>query len=171
MKNIRVIVFMGLFIALEIVLTRFLSIQTPIVRIGFGFLPIALSGIMFGPMVGGVTAVLADLIRMAVFPNGFPYFPGYTLSAFLGGAIYGLLLYKKSVTVVRVGLAVLVIKLFVDLGLNTIWTSILQGKAILVILPTRMVSNAIMFPIQTLLIFVIWRALGIALQKQAVSRS
>jgi ECF transporter S component (folate family) len=171
MKNIRVIVFMGLFIALEIILTRFLSIQTPIVRIGFGFLPIALSGIMFGPMVGGVTAVLADLIRMAVFPSGYPYFPGYTLSAFLGGAIYGLFLYKKSVTVLRVGLAVLVIKLFVDLGLNTVWTSMLQGKAILVILPTRLVTNAIMFPIQTLLIFVVWRALGTVFQKQAVSRS
>jgi ECF transporter S component (folate family) len=168
MKNPRVIVFMGLFIAIEVVLTRFIAIQTPIVRIGFGFLPIALCAIMFGPLIGGITGVLADLIGMMLFPKG-TYFPGFTLSAFLSGAIYGLLLYKKPITTIRVGLSVLIIKLFINLGLDTIWLSILYKKAIIVILPTRIISNAVMFPIQTLLIFIVWKYVGNMLQRQTVS--
>lgn len=169
MKNPRVIVFMGLFIALEVVLTRFIAIQTPIVRIGFGFIPIALSAIMFGPVVGGVTGALADIIGMALFPKG-AYFPGFTLSAFLGGAIYGLFLYKKPVTVIRVGAAVLLIKVFVDLLLNTVWLHMIMNKAILVLLPTRIVSNAAMFPVQTLVIFMVWKSVGHMLQRQTANQ-
>lgn len=168
MRNPRIIVFMGLFVAMEVVLTRFVAIQTPIVRIGFGFIPIALAAIMFGPMVGGITATLSDLIGAFLFPKG-PFFPGFTLSALLGGVIYGLFLYRKQVTVVRVGAAVLTIKLFIDLGLNTLWLNILYKKAIFAILPTRLVTSGIMFPIQTLLIFLVWRYVGQVLLRQTAS--
>lgn len=167
MKNSRVVVFMGLFIAIEVVLTRFIAIQTPIVRIGFGFIPIALSGIMFGPVIGGITGALADIIGMMLFPKG-TYFPGFTLSALICGTVYGLVLHKKHITTIRVGVAVLIIKLFVDLGLNTVWLSILYKKAIVVLLPTRVISNAVMFPIQTLLIFLVWKSVGHVLQRQAI---
>ncbi|MBK5246006.1 MAG: ECF transporter S component [Peptostreptococcaceae bacterium] len=52
MKNnskVTRLITIGLFIALEIILTRFLSINTPFIRIGFGFLPVAMLGIMYGP--------------------------------------------------------------------------------------------------------------------------
>ena len=51
MRKIRTadLVIMAFLIALEIVLTRFCSINTPILRIGFGFLPVAMLGIMYGP--------------------------------------------------------------------------------------------------------------------------
>ena len=44
------LVIMAFLIAMEIILTRFCSINTPILRIGFGFLPVAMMGIMFGPV-------------------------------------------------------------------------------------------------------------------------
>jgi ECF transporter S component (folate family) len=170
MKNPRVIVFMGLFIAMEVVLTRFVSIQTPIVRIGFGFIPIALSSIMFGPVIGGITAMFSDLIGATLFPKG-AFFPGFTLSALLGGIIYGICLYKKQITALRVGISVLIIKLLIDLGLNTIWLSILYKKAIIAIFPTRVISNATMFPIQTLLIFLVWRYVGRILVRQVANET
>lgn len=170
MKNVRTIVFMGLFIALNIVFTRILSIQTPIVRIGFSFLPIAISAIMFGPMIGGVTAAIADIIGVMLFPPQGGFFPGFTLSAFLGGVIYGLFLYKRPVTIIRTGISVLMIKLFVDLGLNTVWLSILWNKGVLAILPSRIISNAAMLPIQIVVIFLVWRAIGDVVNRQAASR-
>jgi ECF transporter S component (folate family) len=166
MKNSRVIVFMGLFIALEIVLTRFLSIQTPIVRIGFGFIPVALSAIMFGPLVGGVTAALADIIRMMLFPSGAAYFPGFTLSAFLSGAIYGLMLYKKPRTIIRVAISVIIIRLFVNIGLDTVWLVLFFNKAAAAIMLPRVITSAIMLPIQTSIIFVIWRYLADFIQSR-----
>lgn len=74
MGKTKVLVMMALFVAMEVILTRFLSIQTPTIRIGFGFVPIALSAILLGPWRGGLTAVLADLLGMLLFSKGM-YFP------------------------------------------------------------------------------------------------
>ncbi|QPG52822.1 folate family ECF transporter S component [Heyndrickxia coagulans] len=114
--NVKKIVFAGLFIALEVIFTRFLSIQTPIIRIGFTFIPTALSAVLLGPLFAGITAGLADIIGMVLFSGGAAYFPGFTLSAFLSGAIYGLFLYRKSVRFWRVCMAVLIITVVVNLG-------------------------------------------------------
>lgn len=155
MKNLRVMVLMSLFLALEVILTRFLSIQTPIVRIGFTFLPIAVSAIMFGPVYSGICAALADVVGMMLFPSG-GYFPGFTLTAFLTGAIYGIFLYKKPVSWVRITLAAVAVTLTVTLGLDTLWLWMITGQGILAILPARIIKCIIMLPIQVFMIQVIW---------------
>jgi ECF transporter S component (folate family) len=160
MKNTRIVIFMGLFVALEIVLTRFLSIQTPIVRIGFGFVPIALAAMMFGPLVGGMTAALADIIRMMLFPNGVSYFPGFTLTAFLGGVIYGIILYRKPKSIIRIALSVIIIRLFANIGLDTVWLVFFFNKAAAAIMVPRVITSVIMLPIQTSVIFILWKYLG-----------
>lgn len=162
-RDIRILVFIGLFISMDVILTRFLAFQTPIIRVSFGFLPIALSGIMFGPVVGGVTAMISDIIGMIIAPRG-PYFPGFTVSAFLTGAIYGLFLHKKERSVIRVLLAVLVITVFVDSFLNTIWLMIMGLGNVGIILP-RVFKNLIMVPVQTVMISLGWRYLGSFIEK------
>ncbi|WP_182104672.1 folate family ECF transporter S component [Niallia taxi] len=164
--NIKKIVFIGLFIALEVVLTRFLSIQTPIVRIGFTFLPIALTAIMFGPLFAGITAGLADIIGMMLFPTGGAYFPGFTISALLTGFIYGWFLYKKPKSFWRISLAVLIISVVVHLGLDTLWLWMLTGKGIIGLLPARIIKSLIMLPIQILTIQVVWKYLSVGLRNR-----
>lgn len=171
MKSIRTLVFVSLLVSMEIILTRFLSIQTPIVRIGFGFLPIALAGIMFGPIIGGFTAALADVFGMMLFSSAAgPYFPGFTISAFIGGAIYGLILHKKSKTIIRIALAVLLVRFFVDLGLNTVWISILYEKAWTAIIGARLIASLIIIPIQITMIYTVWRVLDVSLNKTILSK-
>ncbi|HBK85843.1 MAG TPA: folate transporter, partial [Firmicutes bacterium] len=75
----------ALLVALSIVASRFLSINTPIIRIGFGWLPILLAGLLYGPGWGFIVGAIADFIGANLFPFG-PYFPGFTLSAGLSGA-------------------------------------------------------------------------------------
>ncbi|ATW82294.1 folate family ECF transporter S component [Weizmannia coagulans] len=162
--NVKKIVFAGLFIALEVIFTRFLSIQTPIIRIGFTFIPTALSAVLLGPLFAGITAGLADIIGMVLFSGGAAYFPGFTLSAFLSGAIYGLFLYRKSVRFWRVCMAVLIITVVVNLGLDTLWLWMLTGKGILGLLPARFIKSVIMFPIQVILIQVVWKSLAVSLR-------
>lgn len=147
MKNARTLVTVGLLISTEIILTWFLLFQTSIVRISFGFLPIALSAIMFGSVVGGMAAAIADIFRMMIFPKG-AYFPGFTFSALISGAVYGVFLHNKPITILRTALAVLLIALLVDMGLNTLWLSMITGKAALVLLPPRLLKTLIMYPIQ-----------------------
>ncbi len=155
-SHVRKTVYMSMFIALEVILTRFLSIHTPIVRIGFTFLPIAISAIMFGPIYSGIAAALADIVGMMLFPTGGSFFPGFTLTAFLIGYIYGFFLYKKTIAFKQITIAVIV-STIVTLGLDTVWIWIITGQGILAILPARIIKCIIMAPIQVTMIQVMWR--------------
>jgi ECF transporter S component (folate family) len=167
MSKAKTIAFVGLLVSMEIIFTRFLSFQTPIIRIGFGFIPIAFTGIMFGPLIGGLAAAIADVLGMLIFPKG-TFFPGFTLSAFLTGAFYGLFLYRKPVTVVNVSKSVLLIILLVDIGLNTLWLSILTGNAVVALLVPRIYKSLIMLPIQVALIQILWRYIGSHVDKASL---
>ena len=164
MSKTKTIAFVGLLVSMEIIFTRFLSFQTPIIRMGFGFIPIAFSAVLFGPVIGGLTAVLADVIGMMIFPKG-PYFPGFTLSAFLTGAIYGLFLFRKPVKIANIAKSVFLITIFVDLGLNTLWLSMITGNAAAALLIPRIYKSAIMLPIQIVTINVMWKYVGSHIDK------
>ena len=128
----KMLVTLAMLLAIEIVLSRFLSIQTPITRIGFGFIPLVMAGILFGPIPAAIVAVLADVLGALLFPTG-AYYPPLTITSLLVGLTYGLFLYKisfnhKDVTdwlriigcvVVRQGVWALL--------LQSYWLSLLQG--------------------------------------------
>ena len=158
MKGTKNILYLGILVAIEVILTRFFAIQTPIIRIGFGFLPIALAGIMFGPLAAGTAGVLADTIGMALFPKG-AYFPGFTLSAFATGALYGLLLHSRQKSMLRIAGAVIAVTLAVDLGMNTVWISMITGKAVIVLMHVRLIKAIIMMPIKIFMIQTAWKYL------------
>lgn len=158
LNKVNKIVYLGLLICLEVIFTRFLSIQTPIIRIGFGFLPIAATGVLLGPLWAGIAAALADILGMMIFPKG-AYFLGFTVSAFVSGVIYGIVFYKKPISIFRSTIAVAAIIVFVDLFMNTYWLTMITGKAASVILYPRLIKTIIMLPIQTVLIFSLWKVI------------
>lgn len=168
MKKTQVFVFSGVLIALEVILTRFFAIQTPIVRYGFGFIPISISGILFGPLTAGVTAALADVMGMIIAPRG-AYFPGFTISAFITGMIYGAVLHKRQITLFRVGFAVLLVTMISDLLLTTVWVSITTGNAVASIVAARILKSLIMLPVSTSLIYIVWNAAGKAVENKLIS--
>ena len=154
--DVKKLIQISLLIAIEVILTRFCSIQTPIVRIGFGFLPIAIIGMMYGPLSAGVAYAIGDLLGVALFPTG-SFFPGFTLTAFLTGIVYGVFLYNKPKTWPRIIGAVLTVCLVINLGLDTLWLSILMGKGYIALLPTRIMKAVLMIPVQTFIIGIIWK--------------
>ena len=167
MKNkfdVKKLIQISLLIAIEVILTRFCSIQTPIVRIGFGFLPIAIIAMMYGPLSAGIAYAIGDLLGMALFPSG-SFFPGFTLTAFLTGVTYGLFLYNKPKTWPRIIGSALTVCLVLNLGLDTYWLSILMGKGYLALLPMRIMKAALMIPVQTLIIGIIWKKVVIRFVK------
>ena len=137
----------SLLIALEIALTRFCSITTPIVRIGFGFIPVAITGMLYGPIWAGVAAATGDFLGAILFPTG-AFFPGFTLTAFLTGVTYGLFLHNEKRSWGRIALAVGIVSLLLNLGLDTLWLYMITGKGYLALLPTRIVKCLIMSPVQ-----------------------
>ena len=89
----RTLCYAAVFVALEIVLNRFLSINTHGWKIGFSFVPVALCAILFGPLWAGGVNALADFMGAMLFPIG-TYHPGFTVVAFITGMVYGLFLYQ-----------------------------------------------------------------------------
>jgi ECF transporter S component (folate family) len=157
--KIRNILFVSLFISLEVILTRFLSVENTFVRISFEFIPIAISAILFGPVTAGIAAAIADVLGMMIFPKG-AYFPGFTLSAFISGFLYGVILYKKQITFARTCAAALINILVVSLVLNTVWLTYLTDNGAYAVLIARLVKCAVFLPVQTIMIYFTWKYAG-----------
>lgn len=164
MKKIQKIAFIAMLITLQVVIGRFAGIMTPIVSINLSFLPLVVNAIVFGPVSATVSSAIADILGAFLFPQGLgTFFPGYTLSAALNGLIYGLILYRKPKKLWRITLACLITSVVISLGLSTYWVYMMTGKGFLVLLPARIMQNAIMLPIKIILIStVVYRIIPLA---------
>ena len=67
MNKIRKIILCALFLASNVVLSRILSIRTPIITIGFSFVPIMLAAIMLGWKYSIIVTTLGDIIGALLF--------------------------------------------------------------------------------------------------------
>lgn len=165
MSKNKKIILSALLLALLLVLSRALSIKTPIIKISFGFVPTMLCAIWLGPKYTVLINVLGDLIGATFFPTG-PYFVGYTITTAVSGLIYGTILYKKesdSYTdlqfIIRLTLATVLVTVIANMFLNTLWVSITNGSAFMVLFWTRVPKQLIMIPIHIVTIFVLEKVL------------
>lgn len=170
LKQVRNVVFCGLMCALAIVLNSVATIRLgPFIKIGFSGMPNRVVDMLFGPAVGAAFGVVLDFLKYFSNPDG-PFFPGFAISAMAGGIIYGYAFYNHRITLLRVAAANLLVKLFVNVGLNTFWLHMLYNKGILAIVPARIVSNLIQLPVDTLLYFLLLRAVKRILSDRMAAR-
>lgn len=130
------IVLMAMLAATQIVLSRFLSINLWNLKIGFAFVPIAMAGMLLGPVGAGLTGMVADIIGATLFPSG-AFFPGFTLTAFITAFGYGFFLQKKQ-TMKNILAAVLFSEIVGTILLNTLWISILYGTPFIAVMIPRL---------------------------------
>lgn len=109
---------MGVLVAMQIILSRITAISVgQWLRISFGFLPNAVAGYLLGPLYGMLVAVVSDALGVVL--TGQSINPGLSLAAALGGALYGLFLYARPVSWLRVMLCLLLVSLVCHFLLNT----------------------------------------------------
>lgn len=154
----KMLVTAGILIAMNIILSRFLSINAWNLKIGFTFVTLFVAAYFYGPGFAATVAGIADVIGALLFPSG-QFFPGFTLTAVLNGLLYGVLLYKKQ-TPARIALAVILDGLFLSLMLNTLWISILYGSPFWPLVGTRIFQCLIMAPVQFVTITILTRMLA-----------
>ena len=147
----------ALLIATAIILTFFKIPISQIIEISFAMIPVALAGIIFGPIVGAGVGAISDILGYFVKPTG-TFFPGFTLSAALTGVVFGLIL-KNRFTIPRVIIASIIYMVLVGVVLKSIWLSILYGNAFITLVPVRITKEAVMIPINVVLITVLGKAL------------
>ena len=162
LKSPRALVVTAMLIALNLAMDLLgLRIYiTPELRVSVGFVCNASAGMLYGPVVGMMTGFCTDLLGFLLSPNNTAgYFPGYTITAVVGGLLYGLWLYKGRPSVLRCIGAKLSVNLVCNIVLNTYCLSLLMGKGFWAILPDRIVKNLIMWPIDSLIFYYVARVL------------
>ncbi len=158
LRRTQTLALTGILIAMQLALSSVAVYVTANVRVTFGFLTIAATATLFGPVVALVHGALADVLACFLFPAG-PYFPGYTLSAMLVGLVYGLFFYRREVRLWHVLAAQLIVDLLCHVLLNTLWLSVTGGGAMLALLPLRLMKNALCYPINCALLYFLRRLL------------
>jgi ECF transporter S component (folate family) len=157
-KKVRTLVMSALMIAACVALGRIPSIRvTTGVSIGWGFLARATCAMIGGPINALVFGLAEDTISYLLNPSG-PYFPGYALTTMLGTMVYALFLYRTKVTIWRIFLAKLCNNV-INVFLGSLWSTILYSKGYFYYVGTRVVTNGIMLPIQTVMLTVLFAAL------------
>ncbi len=149
-KTTRSLVLLSVLAALQIILARFCSFNAWNVRIGLGFIPVALAGIFFGPLPAALVAAVSDFLGAILFPTG-TYFPGFTLTAACTGLSFGFLLHNR-LQLPRILMAVGLNQLVMSLCMNTLWISVLYGSSFTGLLSTRVLQVIVIAPIQIMIL-------------------
>ncbi len=149
---------MGLLIALYVIFARVLSLNAGHLKISLGFLPICVAGMVFGPLGGGITGVLADIIGMLIFSRGDVYFPLFTVSEFLYGFGYGLMLRPKKYSPLKLSIFVIIQFVILNLLVQSLWLYLYNifitgnPKGYIVLLTGRLMTAVINLPMQVIVI-------------------
>ena len=144
------LVFMAALIAINVILSRFLSISAWNLKIGFSFVPVVIAALYLGTWQAGVVGGLGDLIGAVFFPIG-RYFPGFTFVAVLTGLAYGLFLHKKQ-TFARIFCVVFLTELIGSVIMNSFWISLLYGSPYLAIVLPRLIQAGVMLVVECVVI-------------------
>jgi ECF transporter S component (folate family) len=140
--------------AVSIVLGSLVFMVGDFLKVGFNFLPNEFVYYLFGPVVGVVYGAALDILTFIVRPTG-PFFFGFTLSAIISGFLYGLILYKRPLSLARILVANLVQLVVIHLLLNTYWLTMLYGYNFMAILPLRALKAFIMLPVETIMLYMV----------------
>lgn len=159
-KKPRTLVFSALMVAACVALSYLKSV--PVVnniRVSWGFLARALCALVGGPVNALAFGFVEDTVSYLMNPTG-GYNPFYIFTTMLGVFTYALFLYRAEVTVLRVFLAKFATNIqnvFIG-GLGT-WLWYSGGKGYGAIVTASAIKNAIMLPVQTVMLAALFAAL------------
>ena len=152
---------LGVLAALNVIAAEILKFPVipKVLELNFGFVPLAVAGMLFGPVSAVLVGIVGDIVGAAIFSAGDFYF-GYTLTAALTGLFYGLLLHQQAegkARVLRVLAAQALVSLICFAGLNTLWAWQMGYGRSEAYIRTRLLVNLVAYPIYCLVLLLIWR--------------
>ncbi len=138
-QSTKTLMLMALFAAISIVLTRFLGFYlTNSIRISFGGIPIILASLLFGPIAGGFTGLVADILGATLFsPLG--YFPPLTIPPVILGILPALLkpALLNKITFIRMYIVILITDIIAGIAITTYILSHMYGTGFFELLTVR----------------------------------
>lgn len=154
----RTVVFIGLLVAMHIVLTRLIVIELGSYRISIGSICTILAGLWMGPVAGGVAGLLSDILGCLL--KGYAVNPLITVAAVLWGVLPGLvsplLTGKKSRKTVVICAVVTVTSVLSTLVFTTAGLVLIMGYNFYAIMPGRVAQWALLTPIYCVITVVMY---------------
>jgi len=74
------------------------------------------------------------------------------------GFLYGLILYRKPVTLGRTAAAHLSVMVVVTFLLNPLWLSMMYGQAFVALVGMRVIKNLFLFPVEVAMLYALLKA-------------
>ena len=160
LKDTKMLVFAALIIALRVALKTLVKIPlAPNLDITPAFLANALGAMVYGPIVGGLSAIISDVL--GVLLRGDTYFLPYVLTEISGSVIFAMFFYRQKITPTRVIMSRFCICLFVNILMQTpidiLFQKVMYGKSTYVLTLPRIFKNLYMFPIESVVLTVFLR--------------
>ena len=154
-RDIRMLVFAALMVALRLILKSIRIPVGPSLNINIQFFVNALGSMVFGPVVAILGGVLSDTLGYLIAPSG-PYFPGFILTEAAGALVFALFLYRAEITPRRVILSRFCVNFFVNIILQTpimvLYYRMVLGRGYAWFDLPRIVKNLALFPFESALL-------------------
>lgn len=164
-KQVRTLTGVAMLLAMSVVISFTASVRvTETIKIGLGYLITALLGMLYGPFTAALAAGAGDLIKYLLKPDG-AYFFGFTLTAMLGGVVYGVFFYREKCTIPRAIASKATVSLLLNCLLNTVWVSWLYGMPFLGALGPRVIKNLMALPFEIILLYIVLNGMNKVIQR------
>ena len=169
LKDLRMLTFAALIIAIRVAL-KFVKIPiAPSIDINTAFIANAFGAMIYGPVVAIPSAFVSDFLGWVLQPKD-PYFILFALTEISGSVIFALFFYRAEVTVTRITLSRFCICFFVNVLMSEpifiLYYKYIKPMPYTPFQILRMVKNLVMFPIESVVLTVIFRHLIPPFQRQ-----
>lgn len=158
LKDIKMIAFASLIIALRIAV-KFIVIPVDIgIEVSFDCYVNSLGSLIYGPLMGLLVGAVSDTLGCLLHPTG-PYFFPFIFVEMSSSFIFGLFLWKRKLSAPRVLLSKFTVNFFCNIILTSalmkIYMSLFYNKGYNFVNLARIIKNLVMFPIESMLITII----------------
>ena len=162
-KDLKSLVFMSLLLGL-VLMCKFIPIPSGFgeLGIGFSYLFLSTSAMIFGPIPALLTGTLSDILGYIIRPEG-EFFIGYTIQAMLACFTYALCFHKTYVTFTRCLIARVIVNIICNVIIGSICRAIILGLGYeafwTYVLTISLPKNLVYLLPQSLLLFLVLKAL------------
>jgi len=126
------------------------------IEIRFGFIVLAVAGALFGPFMAMVVAFLGDITGVLLF-SGASFFWGFTINWMVLAFVFGLCFYKEKITLPRIVCAMLFNTCAISSLLTPLMLQMISGRPFQEWFFLRLPLNAIMLPVNIVLLYLALR--------------
>ena len=159
----RKMLILALLMAINVAISSMFIEVGPNLRLYFTYIVNMIVAANFSLPLVITYAIVEDFIAFFLFPSG-PFFLGYTITAVAGCVIYHIFLHKE-INLKNIIISKTLVNIFVNIGLNSLWSSMLFSKGYIYYFSKSVVKNLLMLPIEIIVFYTIYKLLKPLLNK------